>query len=58
MTRRPCNFRQRDLAAALKAARDAGVLDRVKIEIEAGKVTVTMADDEHKTRERTDWDNI
>jgi hypothetical protein len=57
--RGPCHFRQRDLAATLKAPETAGV--RVKIEIEAGKMTVTMDNSKRVCgRAATDneWDDV
>jgi hypothetical protein len=63
MVRGPCHFRQRDLAAALKAAKDAGVEFKIeKIEIESdGKVTVTMDNGKRLCgRAATDneWDEV
>ena len=41
MARGPCTFRQRDVKAALKAAREAG--DEVeRVEIENGKIVLVM----------------
>jgi hypothetical protein len=42
MVRRPCRFTETDLKRALKAAKAAGV--PVKIDIENGKMTVTIID--------------
>jgi hypothetical protein len=61
MTRGPSMFRQTDLTRALRAAHAAGVA--VKIEIEGGKLTVTMENDNSKRacrRAATDneWDSV
>jgi hypothetical protein len=60
MVRGPCHFRQRDLAAALKAAKAADV--PVNIEIEPGKMTVKMMDSNKRVcgRAATDneWDEV
>jgi hypothetical protein len=55
MVRRPCMFKQTDLARALKAATKAGV--PVKIEIVDGKMTVIPENCVARDRdERNEWD--
>jgi hypothetical protein len=58
MTRRPCTFRQRDLAAALKAAKAVGV--PVKVEFEDGRMTVVMENGSSETTVKTknEWDEV
>ena len=41
MPRGECTFRQRDVTAALKAARDAGA-EVARVEIDKGKIIIVM----------------
>ena len=41
MSRGECTFRQRDVTAALKAARDAGA-EVARVEIDKGKIIIVM----------------
>jgi hypothetical protein len=56
--RRPCTFRQRDVRAAIKAARDAGVqVARVEVGTD-GKITLLLGEAEPDTKrgnELDDW---
>jgi len=55
--RKPCHFRQRDLTAALKAAKAAGV--PVKVEIEDGKMTVVTDGKSAATEgKKNEWDEV
>lgn len=42
MARAACNFRQRDVAAAVKAVRSAGV-ESFRVEIEGGRISIIVA---------------
>jgi hypothetical protein len=61
MARGACTFRQRDLAAALKAAQDAGVAV-VRVEIGDGKIVLITgkpngaAESETKREGANEWD--
>ena len=60
MVRGPCHFRQRDLTAALKAAKAADV--PVNIEIEPGKMTVKTMNSSKRVCGRAaadnEWDEV
>jgi hypothetical protein len=65
MARGNCTFRQRDVTALLKAARDAGY-QRARLEVEAGKLVVVVGEpegpaqeagsDERESTGRNEWD--
>jgi ABC-type sugar transport system substrate-binding protein len=40
MTRRPCKFRQREIARAIRAARSAGVAADIEIDPNTGRIVV------------------
>jgi hypothetical protein len=60
-----CNIRKHDLAAALKAVKEAGLLDKVeKVEIApGGAVTITMKDNTRtqlcgRAATGNEWDEV
>jgi len=64
MARGNCTFRQRDVTALLKAARDAGY-QRARLEVEPGKLVVVgepegpaqeAGRDERESTGRNEWD--
>jgi hypothetical protein len=54
----PATFRESDLTRALKAAKKAGV--RVRVDIEPGKMRVTMIDEDEAKQAATsnEWDDV
>jgi len=58
MARANCTFRQRDVTAAVKAARAAGV-EVARVEVENGKITVVVGKPscENKT-DGNPWDEV
>jgi len=55
-SRGACNFRQRDVAAAIRAARDAG-LSVARVEIgKDGQITVVAGTPSGQVGERHPWD--
>jgi hypothetical protein len=62
MSRGPLTFRQRDLAAAIKAARAAGCeVDRVEVRRD-GRIVLTLANGKESPAEvdsaRGEWDDL
>jgi hypothetical protein len=62
MTRQPSTFRQRDLTAAIKAARAAGVeVSRIEID-KAGKIVIVvgkpLAAEEDAAQGTNEWDDV
>ena len=58
MPRAPCTFRQRDVTAALKAVRDAGVdVARVEIDIKDKKITVITGKPNGETDSKQEGEN-
>ena len=59
MAPRPLTFRQRDLTAALKAARDAGMTPtRVEIDRGGGKIALIFGDTPRQVEDDGGWDAL
>lgn len=56
MARASCTFRQRDVTAAVKAARAAGVA-RVEVD-KAGKIIIIAKTEGERTADGNPWDEV